>query len=332
MNFSNPLTWSYSKIEVLNKCPRRYYYFYYSGYIKDVVSPTQEQWDVYLRVLLFKNLKSVNMWVGTMSHTVISNSLIAIHNGQTDLDRLVEAGFKGVAGKIKKEIADSKKKNYARYDKNNKWGLLEHAFGEEVEPEYVIDKFRTALKSFIKSTKEDEVLNSAIAAIPVSKENNFKCYIEDPDNKDWDLMKSRVEGIEIELHLLPDFYIEREKNRFLILDWKTGSPPEQKDEIPSQLKAYSLKILEETSELMKDDTKISGYYVYFPAEEKIGGHIEHQAINEFKANIVSDIQHQKSYLLNGDAIQNIPIAKKRFALTEEVDECKYCNFKIICGR
>lgn len=331
-SFSNPLSWSYSKMEILNKCPRRYYYYYYSGFIKDAVSPSPEQWDKYLKVLLFKNLKTVNMWIGTMAHTVISRALISLQNKFADIQKSVESGLITTEGNIRNEISLSSKKSYDKYDKNNKWGLIEHAFRENVNSEDVIMKLRTAVNSFLEYTKTDDLLKSVIEKIPESANQDLKCFIENPDDTDWEIKKTKISGIDADLYLLPDFFIELNKNKFLILDWKTGTPVNDNSEIPEQLKAYSLKLLENVSALDRTNVEFTAYYYFLPSGDKFGGQIDQQTVYEYKEKIISDIEVQKSYLLNRDGKKNIPWAIEKFPLTENLTECHMCCFKIICNR
>lgn len=331
-SFSFPLTWSYSKSETLNKCKRKYFYTYYSGFIKDEVNPSQEQWDLYLKVLLFKNLKTADMWIGTMTHTVISRALISLQNGDMNLHGNIESEFKKTAGRIKSDIEKSKVKNYSKYDKNSKWGLIEHAFGEDVDSEEIILKFRTALKSYLELAEKDELLKAVIDKIPGDENKNLKCFIEDPDNSDWDSKKTRIKGINADLYILPDFFIETEKNKFLILDWKTGVPITDNNIIPDQLKAYALKLMSELNDSENEFIEIKGYYFFLPSGEKIGGIINNKSVLEFRNKIHSDIEYMKTFLTDGNITENIPVPLNYFSLTENLSECQSCCFKIICRK
>lgn len=70
--FNHSLTWSTTRITVLEYCNKKYYFNYYPHALKPV--------DEHLRLttLMLKNLKSVDMRIGEKTHHLLSDYLRAL--------------------------------------------------------------------------------------------------------------------------------------------------------------------------------------------------------------------------------------------------------------
>ena len=71
-NYNHTLTWSTTRITVLEYCNKKYYFNYYPHALRNLDK------DVWLTTLLLKNLKSMDMRVGEKTHHLLSDYLRAL--------------------------------------------------------------------------------------------------------------------------------------------------------------------------------------------------------------------------------------------------------------
>ena len=68
-NYNHTLTWSTTRITVLEYCNKKYYFNYYPHALRSLNE------EVWLTALLLKNLKSTDMRVGEKTHHLLSDYL-----------------------------------------------------------------------------------------------------------------------------------------------------------------------------------------------------------------------------------------------------------------
>ena len=116
MNYRRPytLTWSNTRITLLEYCNKKYYFNYYPHALRDMNE------ELRLTTLLLKNLKSMDMRVGEKTHHLLSDYLNALKyekveegDVQSFKDRIVE--------EMRSEFDVSKTRDYTSYDKDNKF-------------------------------------------------------------------------------------------------------------------------------------------------------------------------------------------------------------------
>jgi hypothetical protein len=72
------LTWSNTRITLLEYCNKKYYFNYYPHTLRDVDE------ELRLNTLLLKNLKSMDMRVGEKTHHLLSDYLNAFKKGEVE--------------------------------------------------------------------------------------------------------------------------------------------------------------------------------------------------------------------------------------------------------
>lgn len=108
------LTWSNTRITVLEYCNKKYFFNYYPHALREV---NQELW---LNTLLLKNLKSMDMRVGEKTHHLLSDYLNALKYGKVAAGEV--QSFKDViVDEMRKEFDESKNRDYTSYDKDRKF-------------------------------------------------------------------------------------------------------------------------------------------------------------------------------------------------------------------
>gem|GEM_PF-1442847 len=68
-SFSTPFGWSTSRMTLFHHCNKKYFFQYYTNYLKDVSA------DIRLDTLLLKNLTSFKMRLGEKTHHIIADYL-----------------------------------------------------------------------------------------------------------------------------------------------------------------------------------------------------------------------------------------------------------------
>lgn len=233
-NRLHTLTRSTTRITVLEYCNKKYYFNYYPHALRDLNE------ELRLNTLLLKNLKSMDMRVGEKTHHLLSDYLNALKYGKTEpgdiqpfKDRIIE--------EMRNEFEASKHRDYSTYDRDNKFGLSEHYYGENVDDklEEVIQKVLHNLDVFVQSDWHDKV------------QHYFKTakmtYVEKPRQKDFENMKVNLRSIlelkDLNVMAAPDFGVIFSDNTYLIIDRKTGQEKIDTDIISDQIKIYALKTL-----------------------------------------------------------------------------------------
>ena len=319
-NYNHTLTWSTTRITVLEYCNKKYYFNYYPHSLRNLNE------EVWLTALLLKNLKSIDMRVGEKTHHLLSDYLRALKKWEQD-EEAIQAHKDRVMGEMKKEFEISKTRDYTSYDRDNKFWLSEHYYGENVD-----DKFEEAMKKvlhnldvFIESERNEKVQHYFTTAKSV--------YVENPREKDFEGMKLNLYTIPelraVNVMAAPDFGVVLSDNKYLIIDRKTGQEKMDTDWISEQLKIYTLKLLLK-SHLDIEKTDIEAYEVYLPSLHQIGGKIEKTDIDHIVQKLKDDVEYQKQFLVDSDIIKNEPLSPDNFPRTKSKKKCATCTFRKVC--
>ncbi|MDR2416288.1 MAG: hypothetical protein LBD75_06955 [Candidatus Peribacteria bacterium] len=106
------LTWSNTRITLLEYCERKYYLNYYTFALKE---PHPELWT---ETLVLKGLKSMEMRIGEKSHYLLSDYLHLLKQSLTTeiaLDEKVQEIKQQLKAEMEEEFAFSKARNYQEY-------------------------------------------------------------------------------------------------------------------------------------------------------------------------------------------------------------------------
>jgi hypothetical protein len=126
--FRNEFSWSASRDRLFRECARKYYYAHYGmwgGWRRDAEPRTRE-------IYILKNLKTRQMWAGSVVHDAIRRSLLLLRNGQSVL--AVDDILRITRARMRADWLGSKRRQN-RVDPKRRLGLLEHAYGLPLAPE-----------------------------------------------------------------------------------------------------------------------------------------------------------------------------------------------------
>ena len=316
----NTLTWSTTRITVLEYCNKKYFFNYYPHALKDVDQ------KVRLDALLLKNLKSLDMRMGEKTHHLLSDYLKALKKGEITDEKIQELK-QWIAAEMGEEFEISKNRDYsAGYDREQRFGLSEHFYGEDIDGAFegAIKKVWNNLDAFIESEWNEKVQEYFKKAKTV--------FIESPRQKDFESMKLKLGSIpelrNINVMASPDFGVIFDDKKYLIIDWKSGQE-KMDDGVSDQIKIYALKLILKNGILL-DDTEMVGYEVYLPSLNKIGGKITKADIDGIIEKLKEDVEYQKQFLIDGDVFKNEPLPHTSFARTKSEKKCASCTFRKVC--
>jgi len=274
------------------------------------------------------------MRVGEKTHHLLSDYLRALKKWPQD-DEAIQAHKDHVIDEMKKEFEISKTRDYTSYDRDHKFWLSEHYYGEapgsatgtsiDEKLEEAIDKVVHNLDVFLESDWNQKVQHYFTTAKTV--------YVENPREKDFEGMKLNLSSIPalraVNVMAAPDFGVIISDNKYLIIDRKTGQEKMDTDGVSEQLKIYALKLLLKSNIDIKN-VDIEAYEIYLPSLHQIGGKIEKADIDHIIQKLEEDVEFQKQFLVDSDIIRNQPLSTDNFPRTKSEKKCATCTFRKVC--
>ncbi len=268
----------------------------------------------------------MDMRVGEKTHHLLSDYLNAVKYCKAEpgdiqpfKDRIIE--------EMRSEFEASKNRDYTTYDRDNKFWLSEHYYGENVDDklEEAIQKVIHNLDVFVQSDRHEKVQHYFKTAKIV--------YVEKPRERDFGGMRVDLRSIpelkDLNVMAAPDFGVIFSDNKYLIIDRKTGQERLETDGISDQLKIYALKTLMK-SRTDLDTVEIEWYEVYLPSLNEIGGKIEKIDIDNIIQKLKDDMEYQKQFLVDHDIVKNEPLPHTSFPRTTSEKKCASCTFRKVC--
>jgi hypothetical protein len=295
----NEFSWSKTRDEVFNTCPRQYwfaYYGYWNGWLEDAPSRTRQ-------IYILKNLKNRHIWVGEKVHECIQRSLNNIRRGIRVLPP--EDIVSITLDQMRAEFRSSRSMNYWKNPKS--CALFEH----EYEIELTDDQWK-------------EVANNAEVCL-----RNF--YASDI----YDGLKSHPKGNWLEVEDFSSFYLDnikinlaidcaiKEGEDIYIYDWKTGKS--LSEDLSVQLCCYALYAMEKWH-VAPDSLRVIEYNLSFNKSNWF--FVTREEVEAIKGYIRGSIKDMHSLLIDVDG--NIPLEEDSFSKVEDEQASFRCNFRKVC--
>lgn len=318
------LSWSNTRITLLEYCERKYFLNYYTFALK------QDYPEIWSEALLLKWLKSIEMRVWEKSHFLLSDYLHALKKWEATEEKIEE-----LKDNMRDEmIADfnySKERDYSdRDDFFGKFWLSEHFYQEDADSllEPAIEKVCGNLDRFIASPWNQKVQDYFNSAKFV--------YVEHPRNPDFESMKVEIWKLpnlkDVSVLASPDFWVIFSDTSFLILDWKSGKEEVLDNSVSNQLKVYALKMLLKKWLTSLDWLNIEAYEVYLDSMNSYGGILKQEDIDSIIEKIQYDVEEQKKLLVDWNAYRNQPVDMIMFRKTTSEKKCEHCTFRSVCEK
>lgn len=319
-NFSTPFGWSTSRITLFHYCNKKYFFQYYTNYLKDI-SP-----DIRLDTLLLKNLTSFKMWLGEKTHHLIADYLRSLVQNNKKVDTWILKS--SMRSTMEQQFHLAQSRQYKRYDKDQKFGFKEFCYGDDITEQLQdgIDRVVWNLDAFIASPLHETIEGYF--------KSWYKAYIESNES-DFEQMKLVLDHHpvlqDVTIRAGPDFGITAADNTYYIYDRKSWTEKEiPQDTITDQLKVYAYKLLCNTSKTL-ENTTIYAYEVYLPSMYMIGWKVSRADIDHIKNKIVDDVHELQALVVNESIKNNIPQHVDTFQRTTDSNKCSSCSMKRVCA-
>ncbi len=299
-------SWSLSRHKTLMHCARQYAHQYYSshnGWLRNA-----PEWNK--QAYRLKNLTNLEMYFGSVVHDIIeqviedylNTGILPEETGLTENVRmLLNKGFIDSTRHYKNWIERPKKTTmfHELY-----YGQTKKLPKEKVEK--ITHRLNVAMKHFLSSkTMQELAYNEQIEFLEAEK---FRIL---------EVGKLKVFVV---LDLL---YKDLERNKWVIVDWKTGK---QSEEDPYQLALYVLYLLQSYSIPDLNNIVIRNEYLLE------GNSVEHQldqvTLEKVQELIGTSVEWMTGYL--EEPSENKPLSIENFPKTSDQRACRYCNFYELC--
>jgi len=299
----NEFSWSKSRHEKFEDCPRAYYYHYYGswgGWEAAAGSGTRE-------LYVLKKLSSRWQWAGSVVHEALRHMLNRARRAgdRKELEQLLAQ----TRQRSRAVWSSSRDKGYWR-EATRIEGLLEHEYGEPVPPEEWKRLWDEVIEGSIRAFYRSETFDR-IRAIPPGQ------WLTVDELDSWSF-----EGTKVWVAI--DFAYRDDQGRVHVLDWKTGR---ERSVDHMQVAIYALYARQKWGVAPE---AVQGSLVYLAGEaERVDVQVDPASLERSEAKMRSSIASMKALL--DDPVRN-QASMARFAPIEDRDACRRCPFRRPCGR
>ena len=296
--YTDILGWSVSRYDTFTTCQRQYYYQYYGKYDTD-------PGNTLLRLNVLKNLTTIPLEIGNISHKIIEILLDRLKKSSDEIDR----------EKFKKFVRDKTAaialtKNFFEVYYREK-----DAVDHETE---ILPFVETALENFLASERFAWIREKALAQ---SGE-----WIIEPEG----FGECRIDGLKAFCKV--DFLFPVGKNIYII-DWKTGKEAKPKfderhDKHSRQMRGYVVWAHFQMEKNYEDIFPTIAYLL--PDYKERNVRLTEFDMEDFADSIRTETEEMYKYC--ADVEFNIPREKEFFEMTKNINTCRFCNFRELCGK
>jgi CRISPR/Cas system-associated exonuclease Cas4 (RecB family) len=296
---TNDFSWSKSRDETFQTCPRRYYFQYYGSWGGwDATAPERVR-----HLYVLKQLITRHMWAGSVVHGCIERSLKNISRGIDVLppDRIIETALAG----MREDFRSSRKKVYWQRPKT--CALFAHEYDRPVAEDQwreMADNVRTCLHNFYTSD-----LFAQLRALP------RRAWLEIEELNKFDL-----HGVPVWAKIDCCY---RTDDGVRIIDWKTGRSMSEANTL--QLVCYALYASQKWNVPLETITTTECYLLPMRANDY---HVADAEVQDTLAYIQGSVADMQSLL--ADVPANEPLAESAFEKTDNTRLCRRCNFLRLC--
>lgn len=314
------LTWSISRSTLLHHCPKKYFFQYYTDFLKHF---DQTLW---LDALLAKNLNALNMWFWQIAHQALSKYVTALTQTKSAVD--IKTVLCDLFSDADFEFEMSKKRDYSSYNKQIKFWLVEHFMWKDIDQAY--SQAKTDLQRFMieftYSTLHAKILSS------IEQKKRFYIEKKKPDFEKMQFICNQA-APDVPIRAQIDLWIIHDSKRYTIIDRKSWKLPEYEETtISHQLSVYALKVL---TRLWKEglwDIRIECFEYYLQEGQLYGGTISQENLEEWIKFISEDIRYLKTFIQDENVAKNLPKATHYFPRTLQESKCQSCKFQQVCKK
>ncbi len=300
-DLTNTFSWSYSRMNRYNYCPRAYYYHYYAA------------WDGWLdiapyvaqRAYLLKNLTDIPRWIGTLVHEAIKFALARLKAKQpVEKAALIQQ----MRTRAQADFTQSQTGQYKDYP-NQMVGFQEHYYKSgltEKDWQTAWQQAEQYLITFLDSSLYQGLQQSTETFLDVETLQSFEID-------------------ETTIWIQMDF-AQFDQSTINIYDWKTGLVGDE-DALKSQLGVYSLYFRHKHPDLF-EGRALQGLVYDLRQNQVITVQLDEKLIQDTEEMIKSSIAKLRDLLTNPSNLTTI----EHFPMISDLTICGNCQFRELCNR
>lgn len=292
-------SWSHSRAELHQTCPRAYYYTYYGaweGWRSDVPAAVR-------RTYLLKNLTDRSRWRGTLVHEAIKYVIARLRAADPVSEAEVVAQMRRRA---RADVEDSQQGRY-RERPNRIVGFQEHYYRQPLDWEAAVDVAEQRLHTFFQGR-----LYGHLQQLPPSAFLNVE-----------ELASFEVGGTKVWVQI---DLATQEAGTVRLYEWKSGAP--DLEAARRQLGVYGLYARQTWS---LAGARLIGVVYDLAANARHEFELDAAALSQAEAHIRSSVETLQERLLAADPQQNLADIGN-FPQIDELSICHECQFRELCGR
>jgi hypothetical protein len=295
----NEFSWSKSRDEIFQTCPRQYYFNYYGywgGWEKGAPERARQ-------IYLLKNLKNRFTWAGEKVHDCIKHTLKNLQRGISVLspDNIVSITL----DQMRDEFRSSRERRYRQYPKT--CALFEHEYEVEIE-----------------DSKWKKVAEDVEKCVRNFYSSETFAMLKDLPQKNWleieDFSFFYLDGKKIWAVIDCSF---RTQEGITIIDWKTGRTTSS--DVSLQLSCYAMYGREKWG-VKPEKLKLVEYNLL--SDQKGEFVVTEGEIANTRGYIKGSITDMQSLLV--DVENNDPKGEDSFRKVEDDKIRERCNFRKVC--
>lgn len=298
----NELTWSVSRHRLFEECRRAYYYNYYGAWNGwDSGAPPRTR-----QLYLLKNLKSLDMWGGSIVHEVIAEALQRF----TRNAHPIAAGELQAQGrqKLRAGWVEAVNGDWRKNAKKTNLYELYYGNGQKLPPEQT-ERLKARVYECLAHFAESAVLQE-ILSVP---------YLQ---WKPIDKLDSFIMDA-LKIWCAVDFACMDAAGRLRIIDWKTGG--EDAEALKLQLACYAFYAGERWA-VRPDAVRVSGIFLREKARCSDYA-LTPEVLVDARDRILTSAARMRELLV--DVARNAA-QEEDFPVCQQERSCRRCNFREIC--
>ncbi|MCA0985308.1 PD-(D/E)XK nuclease family protein [Halobacillus yeomjeoni] len=300
------LSWSLSRHKTMLTCLRKYAYDYYvshNGWLKNADSLARQTYRL-------KKMTNLEMHFGSVVHDLIYQIIQRVIRNQKVPSQ--EEVIDEIRHHLNRGFVESIKKEHLWNNRPKHYTMLHEIYYSQSNqlPESKVEKINVRLNAAVENFFKSKTY------IEVSKQDEMEFI----DSESFRHMKADDVKIFVVMDLV---YKDLQKNRWVIVDWKTGKKSE---EDRHQLALYALYLKQKYNIQSIEDIIIRNEYLVE------GTHVEYQLTEQDLINVQHlyqiSMEEMKKYL--ADEKKNEPLPIHEFPVQEKPHICARCNYQELC--
>ncbi|HOX45674.1 MAG TPA: PD-(D/E)XK nuclease family protein [Myxococcota bacterium] len=307
--------WSASRASLFEFCPRKYFHRYHGMWRGwEDGAPARAR----LTYLLTKRT-SLAEWAGREAH----RGMAAYLQGGAPMEHILPE----LRQRMREQFRLSRAREFLKPGRAKLFGLLEHYYQEggelaDGEVRACWQHVEACLQAFARAGYREDARRARAAGRAL--------HVEDPDSPDLGRMRfcdPALPGVTI--YAMPDHLLAGEGGRVLILDWKTGRPPEEaSDRASLQLALYALWARHRLGlDPLARGAGLEAYEVYWPGQACRGGELGPDDLQAALGRARESVQAIRACLADVDANA---AREEDFPAQASPARCAACEFRAVC--